>query len=78
MLLRVGSFARRGFAAGREKGSYDKADTPAGGAERSFGINLCAERELDRLFSDLCQLTHHKIDRDGPLIVMPVVGAFRV
>lgn len=66
------------FASSREKRPDNKTNTPLGRSGRSFGINFCANRELDPLFPDLCELAHQKIDRDRPLFVMPVVGAFRV
>jgi hypothetical protein len=69
---------RRGFPAGREKRSNNEANPPFGRARRSFGINFRAKPELHRLLADLDQLTNEKIDRDGPLLVVPVISAFCV
>src|SRR6218665_3327673 len=45
---------------------------------RRFGPIARAELQADRLFAEFCQLGDRGVDRHAPLVVLPVVGAFRV
>jgi hypothetical protein len=66
------------LSSGREKRCHDKANTPFWRAAWTFGINFPANRELYREFSDSYQLSDGQVDGHGPLVVVPVVSAFRV
>ena len=66
------------FPTGRKERRDDKAESPVGRAAWTSSINLRAQGKLHRHLAELHQLADRKIDRDGPLTVVPVIGRFRV
>src|SRR5678815_948608 len=56
----------------------DKAQAPLGCAARAFSVVTSSERHADWLLADLQNLTHHEIQRHGPLTLLPVVSRFGV
>jgi hypothetical protein len=66
------------LSSAREKRCHDKANAPFRRVAWTFGVNFPANRELHREFSDSYQLRDGQVDGHGPLVVVPVVSAFRV
>src|SRR5258708_7286942 len=62
----------------RKKKADGEAQAPVRAAAGAVGVILRAEAELNRLFADLEQLAHARVERHGPLMLVPIVSGLGV